>query len=166
MSTEVNGAGTQRSLLLLELRAKEFVEKEHMLKKGDFVVAAVSGGCDSTALLHILCALSTELDLHIMCAHVNHNLRGKESDGDESFVLKMCKNLGVPCRVLSAPVAEYAAEHHLSTEEAGRQIRYDFFEHCAEKFGEKTLFLLQISNINRDMFYPHGKTLLTVMLRF
>ena len=136
MSTEVNGAGTQRSLLLLELRAKEFIEKEHMLKKGDFVVAAVSGGCDSAALLHILCALSTELDLHIMCAHVNHNLRGKESDGDESFVLKMCKNLGVPCRVLSAPVAEYAAEHRLSTEEAGRQIRYDFFEHCAEKFGE------------------------------
>ena len=44
MSTEVNGAGTQRSLLLLELRAKEFIEKEHMLKKGDFVVAAVSGG--------------------------------------------------------------------------------------------------------------------------
>lgn len=135
LSTENISLSTATELLPLEKRALEFLSTEAMLKKGDSVVAAVSGGCDSAAMLHILCALSTELDLHIFCAHVNHNLRGAESDGDEKFVLKMCEKLGVPCKVYSAPVAEYALEHRLSTEEAGRQLRYDFFEHCADALG-------------------------------
>ncbi len=136
LSTVSTGLSTAAKLLPLEKRALEFLSTEAMLKKGDCVVAAVSGGCDSAAMLHILCALSTELDLHILCAHVNHNLRGEESDGDEKFVLKMCEKLGVPCKIYSAPVAEYALEHRLSTEEAGRRLRYEFFEHCAEKLGE------------------------------
>ena len=135
LSTENTSLSTATELLPLEKRALEFLSTEAMLKKGDSVVAAVSGGCDSAAMLHILCALSTELDLHIFCAHVNHNLRGAESDGDEKFVLKMCEKLGVPCKAYSAPVAEYALEHRLSTEEAGRQLRYDFFEHCADALG-------------------------------
>ena len=130
LSTEKAHAGTPKKLLPAEARALELIKRENMLEKGGFVVAAVSGGCDSAALLNILCALSTELDLHILCAHVNHNLRGAESDGDEKFVREMCKKLKVPCKVFSAPVAEYAFEHHLSTEEAGRKLRYDFFEHC------------------------------------
>lgn len=131
LSTEKAHAGTPKKLLPAEARALELIKRENMLEKGGFVVAAVSGGCDSAALLNILCALSTELDLHILCAHVNHNLRGAESDGDERFVREMCKKLKVPCKVFSAPVTEYAFEHHLSTEEAGRKLRYDFFEHCA-----------------------------------
>ena len=111
LSTEATALSTAAELLPLEKRALEFLSTEAMLEKGDSVVAAVSGGCDSAAMLHILCALSTELDLHILCAHVNHNLRGAESDGDEKFVLKMCEKLGVPCKVYSAPVAEYALEH-------------------------------------------------------
>ena len=135
LSTEATALSTATELLPLEKRALEFLSTEAMLKKGDSVVATVSGGCDSAAMLHILCALSTELDLHILCAHVNHNLRGAESDGDEKFVLKMCEKLGVPCKVYSAPVAEYALEHRLSTEEAGRRLRYEFFEHCADALG-------------------------------
>lgn len=135
LSTEKMPLSTAPELLPLEKRALEFLSTEAMLKKGDRVVAAVSGGCDSAAMLHILCTLSTELDLHILCAHVNHNLRGEESNGDERFVLKMCEKLGVPCKVYSAPVTEYALEHRLSTEEAGRKLRYEFFEHCADALG-------------------------------
>ncbi len=115
---------------------KRVIERFDMLKKGGKVVAAVSGGCDSSVLLHILHTLSTEMDLEILCAHINHNLRGKESDRDEEFVRSLCKKYGIECRVLSANVAEYAAEHHLSTEEAGRKLRYEFFEHCAAELGE------------------------------
>lgn len=139
MSTEKSKAdamSTKKELHPLERRTMELLLRENMLKKGGKVVAAVSGGCDSTALLHILCALSTELELEIVCAHVNHNLRGEESDSDEKFVRDMCKKLCVPCLVYSAPVAEYALEHRLSTEEAGRKLRYDFFEHCAKELGE------------------------------
>ena len=115
---------------------KEVIERFGMLKKGDGVVAAVSGGCDSAVLLHILCSLSTELELKVLCAHINHNLRGEESDRDELFVRELCRKYGIEIRVLSANVVEYAAERHLSTEEAGRKLRYGFFEHCANELGE------------------------------
>lgn len=115
---------------------KEVIKRYSMLKNGDKVVAAVSGGCDSSVLLHILWRLSTEMDIKILCAHINHNLRGSESDRDEVFVRSLCEKYGVECRVLSANVAQYADEHHLSTEEAGRKLRYEFFEHCADELGE------------------------------
>lgn len=121
----------------LELEAvKKVIEHHSMLKKGDGVVAAVSGGCDSSVLLHILWRLSGEMDLKIICAHINHNLRGEESDRDEAFVRSLCEKYGIECRVLGANVAEYANEHGLSTEEAGRKLRYEFFEHCAAELGE------------------------------
>ena len=130
MSTEKSKAdavSTKKELHPLERRAMELLLRENMLKKGGKVVAAVSGGCDSTALLHILCALSTELELEIVCTHVNHNLRGEESDSDEKFVRDMCKKLCVPCLVYSAPVAEYALEHRLSTLPSKKFFREYFF---------------------------------------
>ncbi len=114
-------------------RVKEVLKRYSMLEKGDKLVAAVSGGCDSSVLLHILCSLKDEMDLEIVCAHVNHNLRGSESDGDEAFVRNICSKYGIECKVLSANVAEYAAQKRLSTEEAGRKLRYEFFESCADE---------------------------------
>ena len=115
---------------------KKVVEHHKMLKNCGGIVAAVSGGCDSSVLLHILWRLSTEMGFKILCAHINHNLRGSESDRDEAFVRSLCEKYGIECRVLSANVSEYAEKHHLSTEEAGRKLRYEFFEHCAEELGE------------------------------
>lgn len=121
----------------LDLEAvKKVLEHHSMLKNCGGIVAAVSGGCDSSVLLHILWRLSTEMDFKILCAHVNHNLRGSESDRDEKFVRSLCEKYGIECRVLSADVAAFANEHRLSTEEAGRKLRYEFFEHCASELGE------------------------------
>lgn len=115
---------------------KKVIKRFGMLEKGGKVVAAVSGGCDSSVLLHVLKSLSTEMDFKIICAHINHNLRGEESKRDEAFVRSLCEKYGIECCVLSANVAEYAKEKGLSTEEAGRKLRYEFFEHCAAKLGE------------------------------
>ncbi len=115
---------------------KKVLEHHKMLENCGGIVAAVSGGCDSSVLLHILWRLSTEMGFEILCAHINHNLRGSESDGDEAFVRSLCEKYGIECRVLSANVAEFAEKNHLSTEEAGRKLRYEFFEHCAEELGE------------------------------
>ena len=115
---------------------RKVVEHHKMFENCGGVVAAVSGGCDSSVLLHILWRLSTEMGFKIICAHVNHNLRGSESDRDEAFVRSLCEKYGIECRVLSANVAEYAEKHRLSTEEAGRKLRYEFFEHCADEIGE------------------------------
>ena len=121
----------------LDLKAvKKVIEHHKMLENCGGVVAAVSGGCDSSVLLHVLWKLSTEMGFKILCAHINHNLRGSESDRDEAFVRSLCGKYGIECRVLSANVAEFAEKHRLSTEEAGRKLRYEFFEHCANELGE------------------------------
>ena len=121
----------------LDLEAvKRVIGRHEMLKNCGGVVAAVSGGCDSSVLLHILWKLSTEMGFKILCAHINHNLRGAESERDEAFVRSLCEKYGIECQVLSANVAEYAEKHRLSTEEAGRKLRYEFFEHCANELGE------------------------------
>ena len=121
----------------LDLKAvKKVIEHHKMLENCGGVVAAVSGGCDSSVLLHVLWKLSTEMGFKILCAHINHNLRGSESDRDEAFVRSLCEKYGIECRVLSANVAEFAEKNRLSTEEAGRKLRYEFFEHCASELGE------------------------------
>ena len=75
------------STALLELEAvKKVLEHHEMLRNCGGIVAAVSGGCDSSVLLHILWRLSTEMGFRILCAHINHNLRGSESERDEKFV--------------------------------------------------------------------------------
>jgi len=89
------------------------------------LVLLVSGGADSTALLHALA--SGELPPYgvLEVLHVNHQLRGLEADGDERFVHDICKALGITCHVVSFDVDSYAKEHELNLEDAGRIIRYE-----------------------------------------
>lgn len=115
---------------------KKVIEHYKMLDNCSGVVAAVSGGCDSSVMLNVLWKLSREMGFKLVCAHINHNLRGAESDRDEEFVRKLCEKYGIEIKVLSADVEGYALEHRLSTEEAGRRLRYDFFEQCAEELSE------------------------------
>lgn len=111
------------------------VSKRKLISRGDCIVAAVSGGCDSSALLHLLFSVREDLDISVVCAHVNHNLRGAEAERDSEYVRKTCEKYGIPFRLLSADVSGYASEHHMSIEDAGRKIRYDFFQSVAEEMG-------------------------------
>ena len=88
-------------------------------------VVAVSGGADSVALLRALHAC----DLSLTVAHVNHRLRGSDSDADEAFVRDLCASLGVPCRVKSVDVALLAGRSNL--ESTARGVRYGFFTEVA-----------------------------------
>ncbi len=103
-----------------------------MLSAGAPVVAMVSGGADSMALLHVLAGghLGDQLQLSVL--HVNHELRGAESDADEQFVAAECARLGVACRAVRFDVAGYAAADGLNLEDAGRRIRYRFAEEEAD----------------------------------
>jgi tRNA(Ile)-lysidine synthase len=98
---------------------------------GDNVIAAVSGGADSTAMLHML----NESKIKITAAHVNHHLRGDDADEDERFVADMCKRLGITLRVHHADVACVALKEGLTIEEAGRQCRYAFFDALLNETG-------------------------------
>lgn len=97
-----------------------------LIRPGERVAVAVSGGADSVALAHALSALAEEYGLRLLLCHYNHRLRGAESDRDEAFVRDYARALGLPCAVGSGDVAGQARRLGLSCEEAGRQMRYAF----------------------------------------
>ena len=72
------------------------IEKYAMFNSGDRVGVAVSGGADSVALLHVLSMLASEYDLALFILHLNHGIRGGESDGDELFVKELGESMGIP----------------------------------------------------------------------
>lgn len=94
--------------------------------KGSRVTVAVSGGADSVALCHFLASHAQELEIQVRAAHLNHALRGSESDADEAFVQNLCERLSVPlvCGRL-APDGKHPSEAHL------RDRRYEFLWHAA-----------------------------------
>ena len=112
-----------------------FMRKNHMTDRGDGVLAAVSGGADSVCLLLLLCELAAELGIHVFAFHMNHGIRGAEADRDERFVEELCGRMEVPLTVVHEKVGSYAADHGLSTEEAGRILRYRHLKETAEKYG-------------------------------
>ena len=104
------------------------VESHRMFCSGDRVIVALSGGADSTVLLHILLEISQKLGITVEAAHVNHKLRGEESDRDQHFAEELCKSLGVRLFVKSVDVNSICKETKESFELAGRRVRYEFFE--------------------------------------
>jgi len=91
------------------------------------LLAGISGGPDSVFLLEQLRLLRRDYGLRLCVAHVNHCLRGKDSDGDEAFVAALAAGYGLPffrCRVNTAAVAK---TQKMSLEDAGRMLRYNFF---------------------------------------
>jgi tRNA(Ile)-lysidine synthase len=105
-----------------------FIRKHDLLRPGDRVGSAVSGGADSVALLRLLIELRFELGVVLSVVHLNHRLRGAESDQDEQFVLELAATHGLQTITDSCDVKANAAEKKLSLETAARRLRYQFFE--------------------------------------
>ncbi|MEG1896463.1 MAG: tRNA lysidine(34) synthetase TilS, partial [Oscillospiraceae bacterium] len=108
----------------------------HMIKKGDTVAVALSGGADSMALFHLLCYHKEMLGIDLLAVHINHGLRA-ESDKEEELVKQYCRNMGVECVVLKAQLLEKEKPQGLSIESWARQVRYDFFSTVGESHKAK-----------------------------
>ena len=106
-----------------------------MLRPGDRVVAAVSGGVDSVVLLHLLAGDRTRLRLELVVAHFNHQLRGPEADADERFVGALAGKLGLNFRAGRADVQSRAREQRMGIEETARELRYAFLHKVREETG-------------------------------
>lgn len=113
-------------------KVKSTINKYSMLSKGATVVAAVSGGSDSMALLHALNSIKDEYGFNLSAAHVNHGIRGNAADSDELFVREKCAELGVKLFVKKADVIKMASEQGIGLEECGRNVRYEFFNSLGE----------------------------------
>lgn len=96
------------------------------------VTVALSGGADSVTLLSVLLNLKEELGINVSAAHLNHCLRGQESDRDEQFVRELCDSLNVPLVCEKADVKGFAEREGLSIELAARKIRYEFLERVSD----------------------------------
>lgn len=105
--------------------ASATVRRHDLLQPGDIVLAMVSGGADSVALLHLLASGQLGVEVTLVAMHVNHMLRGADADADEQFVRDLCERLGVELEVVRFDVAEYARAKKLNLEEAGREVRYN-----------------------------------------
>jgi tRNA(Ile)-lysidine synthase len=118
----------------LQDRVRLAIERDALIPPGSRVVAAVSGGSDSVALLRLLHLVSGDCRFTLACvAHLNHGLRGDESDADERFCRELASGLGIAFDVGHCDVARLARDEHVSIEVAARRARYDFFADAARR---------------------------------
>lgn len=108
----------------------EAIEKYNLIKKKDRVILGVSGGPDSVAMLYSFLKIRKKYKLEIVCAHFNHNLR-KESDSEQDFIEKLCRDLGVPFICEKKDVRKFFTGDSL--EQTARNLRFDFFQKCASQ---------------------------------
>ena len=117
----------------LTQKISDTISARRLLPEEGTVVLGLSGGPDSVCLLYHLRDL-TRPPGALICAHVNHGLRGAESDADEAFVSALCARLDLPLEVLRIDATALAAEMGTGLEETGRAARYAFFDEVAEKY--------------------------------
>jgi len=107
-------------------RVLQTIQRNQLLEERDHVLVAVSGGPDSVALLLVLQELKARLSLGLSAAHVNHQLRGEESEQDEEFVCDLCRQLGIPIEVRGIDTRHAVRESGENLESCARRLRYDF----------------------------------------
>ncbi len=125
----------ERQQPILEQRVLGFIQQHHLVSGGEKLLVAVSGGPDSVCLLHILVKLQRELEVKLQVVHLNHQLRGAESEADADYVSHLAQQWGIPATIEGRDVTGYQAQHRLSLEEAAREVRYSFLAQVARSIG-------------------------------
>ena len=108
------------------LKISNNIEKHHLIEQNDKIIIGVSGGPDSIMLFNALLKLKTKFNFDFIVAHVNHMIR-EEATYDENLVRQMCIKNGIEIHCLTIDVLNEAKVQKISTEECGRNIRYEFF---------------------------------------
>ncbi len=120
---------------------RKFMVQKKWARPGTNLVIGVSGGVDSMVLLHLLCEWSEERSFSVVAAHLNHTLRGEESERDERFVRDVCQAWKIPVEVVREDVRTVAKQGKLPIQVAARKVRYEFFRKVMEKHGGTYLAL-------------------------
>lgn len=134
---------------MLEEKVLNTINKYNMIQSGDGIVIGVSGGPDSMTLLNILNNLKEKLNIKLYVAHINHSIR-EEADAETEYVKEFCKKIDVEFFAKKVKVEEIAKELKIGTEEAGRNIRYEFFEEVAHKVGANKIATAHNLNDNAE----------------
>jgi tRNA(Ile)-lysidine synthase len=119
----------------LESRVLKVIREQGLIPTPQRILVAVSGGPDSVCLLHALYLLRDELKIDLHIAHLNHQLRGAESEADAAYVSELAGQLNLPAIIEKRDVEAYQAKRRLSLEEAAREVRYEFLAEAARAIG-------------------------------
>ncbi len=133
-------------------RVEAYIRKNHLIRGKEEVCVALSGGADSVTLLLVL----RELGFRVSAVHVNHQLRGAESDGDEAFVRQLCEKYRVPLYVYAFDVKKLSQETKTGTEEAGRMARHRAFLDCVQRHGASAIAVAHHANDLAETFLFHA----------
>jgi tRNA(Ile)-lysidine synthase len=119
------------------------------------VLLAVSGGADSVALLRAAVAVRAAGIGRVCAVHVNHHLRGADSDADATFVADLCQHLAIPCEVICVEVASPARDRGDGLEAAARAARYDGFVRVADRQGARYLATAHTADDQAETILHH-----------
>ncbi len=108
-------------------KVKETIQKNHLIDRDMHIVLGLSGGPDSMCLFDILCRLAEDWNLKLYPVHVNHKFRPGDAEKDQEYVENVCMVRGWPCRSFVYDCAAIAEQENLTSEEAGRKVRYQSF---------------------------------------
>lgn len=136
---------------LLYEKTERTITENSLVMPSDNILAAVSGGPDSMAMLHILFFLSKKKGFRLGVAHVNHCLRGEESDQDAVFTENAVKRLGLEFHITKTDAEAFRVENRLSPEEAARNVRFGFLYATMEKYGYTKIATAHHSDDNAEL---------------
>lgn len=116
-------------------KVKNNILEKNLILPVDNILIGLSGGPDSVFLFHNLIKLKEFLNFNLYASHINHMYRGKDAIHDEEFVFDLCKKYGIKLFIKRKNATEYAKELKVTEEEAGRVLRYSFFNENLEEVG-------------------------------
>lgn len=135
-----------RMCLVLINKVEAYIKENNMFARNEKILVALSGGPDSICLMHILIRLRDKYNLKLYAAHINHMLRGKEADEDEAYVEDFCRKNSVKFFAKHVDINRIVAEKGISSELAGREERYNFFEELYKIEGIDKIAIAHNSN--------------------
>lgn len=118
-------------ILTIEDELIRFLCQPNVLTENRIILAAISGGPDSAAMLHALSRLQKLHRFKVIAAHLNHSIRGDEADEDSLYVEQLCEGLQIEAVIEKVDVPELKLELHLSMQEAARTARHSFLRRVA-----------------------------------
>ncbi len=130
---------------MLKEQVLNTIKKYDLINENDKIICGVSGGPDSICMLDILKDLKEELKFELIVCHVNHLIR-EEAISDEEYVVNYCKVNNIKYYVKRIDVKKYANNNKQGTEEAGRTVRYEFFEEILQKEGANKIAIAHNKN--------------------
>lgn len=136
---------------------RENIQNNKLIEKNDTIIVGASGGPDSQFLIYLLNSIKDEYKLKIILAHLNH-LHRKEAINDENLVKETAHKLNLEFRVKRASMDDYAKTHKISAEDAGRRLRYEFFNELASQYENSKIAVAHNKN-------DQAETLLMRMIR-